>query len=78
MVSDEDMAARMARGVNGDQREAPANEWMCGVSDDDLLREFVVWVLERGIKLIGRSIAWIMTGCVRCSGNGSTMVRSCD
>jgi hypothetical protein len=37
MVSDEDMAGRMERGVNGDQREAAAKEWMCGVSDDDLL-----------------------------------------
>jgi hypothetical protein len=37
MVSDEDMAGRMERGMNGDQREAAAKEWMCWVSDDDLL-----------------------------------------
>jgi hypothetical protein len=54
MVSDEAMAGRMERGVNGDQREAAAKEWMCGVSDDDLLGELVMWVLERGIQLICR------------------------
>jgi hypothetical protein len=37
LVRNEDMAGRMARGVNGDQREAAAKEGMCGVSDDDRL-----------------------------------------
>jgi hypothetical protein len=36
MVSDEDMAGRMSRGMNGDQREAAAKERMGGVSDADL------------------------------------------
>jgi hypothetical protein len=56
MVSDADMAGRLQRGMTRDQREATAQEWRCGVSDDDLLGELVVWVLERGLQVICR---WI-------------------
>jgi hypothetical protein len=62
MVRDEDMAGRMSRGMNGDQREAAAKEWRDWVSDDDLLGSLVVWVLERGIKLICRSTILTTTG----------------
>jgi hypothetical protein len=63
LVRDEDMAWRMARGIHGDQREAAAKEWMGGISDDDLLRQVIVWVLEWGIKVFGRSIGSITPIC---------------
>jgi hypothetical protein len=62
MVSNEDMAGRRARGIHGDQRKAAAKEWMERVSDNDLLREFVGRILERGIQLRCRSIPSITTG----------------
>jgi hypothetical protein len=63
MVSNEDMAGRLERGIHRDQRQAAANEWMGRVSDNDILRWFVGRVLERGIQLRCR-----LTKCNRSRG----------
>jgi hypothetical protein len=61
-VGDKDIAHTVRTRTGREQCKAAPEEGMGGIGDLDFRRVVYQWVVERGIKMCGRSTTWIMSG----------------
>src|SRR5215470_1992477 len=76
-VGDKDIAHAVRARTSREQDKTATEERMAGVGDLDFCQVVDRWVVDRGIKMFGRSTRSTMTGCSACCKNASKMERSC-
>jgi hypothetical protein len=65
-VGDKDIAHAVGTRAGREQCKAAPEEGMGGIGDLDFRRVVYRWVVERGIKMYGRSTLWTTPGCWTC------------
>src|SRR5215510_4941981 len=65
-VGDKEIAHAVRARTSREQDKTATEERMAGVGDLDFCQVVDRWVVDRGIKMFGRSTIWTTPGCWTC------------